>query len=150
MNARHPTTIFAAALLCAAALYAGSPVDPVNKSRRGLALKGYDPVAYFTDSRPLKGSADSSYEWMGATWWFANSVNRDLFRTNPEKYAPQFGGYCAWAVSNGYTADIDPEAFRIIDGRLYLNYNKDVQKKWEAAIAQRIEDANRNWPSLHK
>jgi YHS domain-containing protein len=149
VNATNTKTILAAVILSTAA-FAGSPVDPVNKSWRGIAVKGYDPVAYFTESRPVKGSADFAYQWMGATWWFANSGNRDLFQATPDKYAPQFGGYCAWAVSKGYTADTDPEAWKIIDGKLYLNYNKDVQKKWEVDVSQRIVDAIRNWPSLHK
>jgi YHS domain-containing protein len=136
-------TIISAAL-------AGPPVDPVNKDRSGVALKAHDPVAYFTLSKPVKGSAQFSQAWMGATWWFATAENRDLFSANPEKYAPQFGGYCAWAVSQGYTAEIDPEAWKLVDGKLYLNYSKQVQKKWEQDVSKRIEQANKNWPTLHK
>ena len=88
--------------------------------------------------------------WASATWWFANAADRDLFVASPEKYAPQFGGYCSWAVSNNYTAEIDPEAWKIVDGKLYLNYNKKAQKMWEEELYQRIEAGNRNWPSLHK
>jgi len=129
---------------------ARTPVDPVNTDRSGVALKGYDAVAYFKQNKPVKGLAQFSHSWMGATWRFLNAENRDLFAANPQQYAPQFGGYCAWAVSQGYTADIDPDAWKIVDGKLYLNYSKSVQKKWERDLATRIEQANKNWPKLHK
>jgi YHS domain-containing protein len=115
-----------------------------------MAIQGYDPVVYFEESRPVKGSAQFSTMWMGATWLFSTSARRDLFQANPQQYAPQFGGYCAWAVSNNYTAKIDPEAWKIVEGKLYLNYSKDVQKMWEKELLKRIEVANRNWPGLHK
>jgi hypothetical protein len=130
--------------------YSRTPMAPINKDSESLALKGYDPVAYFTAGKPVKGSPQFLYEWMNARWTFASAGNRDLFAADPARYAPQFGGYCSWAVSNGYTADVDPQAWRIIDGKLYLNYNKDVQRKWEEDVMKRIEDANRNWPTLHK
>ena len=132
-----------------AALAAG-PVDAVNKSRKGLALKGHDPVAYFEESKPVEGLPQFTYSWMGAEWRFSSQDNRDQFAAAPDHYAPQYGGYCAWAVSNNYTADVDPEAWKIVDGKLYLNYSKGVQKKWEAEQAQRIQSANTNWPALHK
>jgi hypothetical protein len=131
-------------------LSAASPVDPVNKDRKGIALKGYDAVAYFQQGVPVKGSPDFRHEWNGATWHFATATARDTFKASPEKFAPQYGGYCSWAVSNNYTADADPEAWKIVNGRLYVNYNKSVQKKWEPEAAQRISDADRNWPGLHK
>jgi hypothetical protein len=129
---------------------AASPVEPMNKNRDAVALKGYDPVAYFTLSKPVKGLAQYSHDRMGARWWFMNSENRDMFAADPQRYAPQFGGYCSWAVSQNYTADIDPDAWKIVDGKLYLNYNQSIQKKWEQDLTKRIEDANRNWPGLHK
>jgi hypothetical protein len=131
-------------------LPAGSPVDPINKDRRGLALKGYDATAYFQHGKPVKGSPEFSHTWNGATWHFESAQSRDLFKANPERFAPQYGGYCAWAVSNNYTADIDPNAWKIIDGKLYLNYSKSVQRKWEPEAAKRIADADRNWPGLHR
>jgi hypothetical protein len=140
----------AASLMFSSLGVAASPVEPVNKNRGGVAIKGYDPVAYFKSSNPVKGSPQFASEALGATWWFATAGNRDLFRADPGRYAPQFGGYCSWAVSQGYTADVDPAAWRIIDGKLYLNYSKGVQKKWEQDVEKRIEDANRNWPALHK
>lgn len=129
---------------------ASAAVDPINKNIFGTALKGYDPVAYFKEGRPVKGKDEFRHDWMGAKWYFATAANRDEFVRNPEKYAPQFGGYCAWAVAHGYTASIDPEAWRIVDGKLYLNYSKDVQKKWEADIPGFIKQGNENWPKLKK
>ena len=140
-------------VLLSIALWAGaaSAVSPVNKSLfGGVAIKGYDPVAYFVDARPVRGDKAFAFEWGGATWQFASAGHRDLFAGEPEKYAPQYGGYCAWAVANGDTAGIDPEAWRIVDGKLYLNYDKDIQKKWEADVPGNISKADRNWPELLK
>jgi len=130
-------------------VFAGN-ADPINKDRSGVAVKGYDPVAYFRVSKPVKGSAAFAYRWMDATWWFANADNRDEFARNPQKYAPRYGGYCAYGVSQGHTAPIDPEAWTIVDGRLYLNYSQGVKNKWSQAIPQHIGEADRNWPALHK
>lgn len=124
--------------------------DPVNHTGQNVAIKGYDPVAYFEQSRPVMGSAQFTHSYMGATWWFANAADRDKFVQAPEKFAPQFGGYCAYAVSEGHTASIDPEAWKIVDGKLYLNYSKGVQKKWAEDQLRRIDVGNKNWPSLHK
>ena len=125
-------------------------VDAVNQDDRKIAMHGYDAVAYFTDGRPVNGSARFGARWMGASWMFSTAEHRDLFQKEPEKYAPQYGGYCAWAVSQGYTANGDPEAWRIVNGKLYLNYNKSVQKKWERERDVRIQEGDRNWPGLHK
>jgi YHS domain-containing protein len=123
---------------------------PVNTTFTGVTIKGYDPVAYFTESKPVKGSADFVHEWNGAEWRFASAANRDLFKAEPGKYAPQFGGYCAWAVSRGYTAGIDPEAWKIVSGRLYLNYNANVQSQWAEDISGNIAKAEGNWPRILK
>ena len=125
-------------------------VDPVNKSFTGAALRGYDAVAYFKQGRAIKGRDEFRYDWMGAKWYFSNLENRDEFARDPGKYAPQYGGYCAWAVSRGYTANIDPEAWKIVGGKLYLNYNKDVQKMWEADVPGNIMKADESWPRLIK
>ncbi len=123
--------------------------EAVNKSRfTGVAIKGYDPVAYFTDGKPVEGSSDLEFEWMDATWRFASAAHRDAFAKDPAHYAPQYGGYCAYGVSNGYAVGIDPEAWRIVDGKLYLNYNKDVQKEWMKDIPGRIRKADQNWPKI--
>ena len=136
------------ALLLAALTATSLSASPVNKNWRGLAIKGYDPVAYFTDAKPVEGSSDFTFEWQGAKWRFANAEHRDAFSEDPGKYAPQFGGYCAWAVSQGYTADIDPEAWKIVDGKLYLNYNKEVRETWEKDAPGNIKKGEENWPKL--
>lgn len=123
--------------------------SPVNKTFFGeVAIKGYDPVAYFTEGKPVRGVKEFTHEWRGAKWQFSTADNLQAFIKEPERFAPQYGGYCAYAVSEGYTADISPDAWRIVDHRLYLNYSKKVQKTWEQNIQQRIEQANKNWPSL--
>jgi YHS domain-containing protein len=122
--------------------------DPIYTNWRGLAVSGYDPVAYFREGKPVAGSSEHELEWMDATWRFSSAENLALFRAAPERYAPQYGGYCAWAVAQGYTASADPEAWRIVDGRLYLNYDADVQRKWEADIPGFIARANESWPKL--
>ncbi len=114
----------------------------------GLAIRGTDPVAYFTQGGPVAGRAEFTHTWNNATWQFASAENRDLFAANPEQYAPQYGGYCAWAVSQGYTAAIDPSAWRIVDGKLYLNFNRGVQRRWERDIPGNISKANANWPGV--
>ena len=131
-------------------LCAKSPVDPVNKTKEGVAIQGYDPVAYFELQRPEKGLPEHSFSWMGAEWRFANAAHRARFAAEPSRYAPRYGGYCAWAVSNNYTAPIDPQAWKIVSGKLYLNYSKSVQKKWEEQLLDRISAADRNWPALHR
>ena len=123
-------------------------VDPINSSFLRGAIKGYDPVAYFTQGGPAKGRSAHSHDWMGATWYFANAENRELFAAEPDKYAPQYGGYCAYAVSQGYTAKIDPDAWKIVDDKLYLNFSLKVQKIWEEDIPGYIAKADLNWPQI--
>lgn len=127
---------------------ADDPVTPINTDARNLALKGYDPVAYFADGKPIPGLPTLPYEWNGAVWRFANAANRARFISDPAAFAPQFGGYCAWAVSRNYTADIDPDAFDIVDGKLYLNYSKFVQLRWKVNRDHNIRKAEQNWPKL--
>jgi YHS domain-containing protein len=139
-----------AAWLCLLSLAGvAAALSPVNRTTfGGVAIDGWDPVAYFTDGKPIEGSREFAYEWNGATWRFASAAHRDQFAQAPEKYAPQYGGYCAWAVSQGYTADIDPQAWRIENGKLFLNYSLDVQKKWAADLPGNIAKGNANWPKL--
>lgn len=113
-----------------------------------LAVRGWDPVAYVRLRRPARGEAAFSFDWRGATFRFANAAHRDAFRAQPERWAPRYGGYCAWAVSQGYTAGIDPQAWAVVDGRLYLNYNAEIQARWRADIPGHIARANRNWPGV--
>jgi YHS domain-containing protein len=114
----------------------------------GIAIRGYDPVAYFQQGKPVRGSASHTHEWSGATWRFASAASRDAFAADPQKYAPQYGGFCAWAVSQGYTASIDPQAWKVVDGRLYLNYSRGVQRTWERDVSGNIAKANGNWPGI--
>jgi YHS domain-containing protein len=114
----------------------------------GKAIKGYDAVAFFKDGKPVKGVDSLSVQWKNATWYFANRSNLNSFQANPQGFAPQYGGYCAYGVSQGHTAPIDPEAWTIIEGKLYLNYSKGVKKTWSDAIPKHIEEANKNWPMI--
>lgn len=116
--------------------------------KKGVAVKGYDMVAYFTQSKPLRGKPAFKTRHNGSTWWFANEDHLNKFKADPEKYAPQYGGYCAWAVAKNSLANIDPEAWRIVDGKLYLNYSPRIQRKWEKDIPGHIEAANGNWPAV--
>ncbi|MEM1261457.1 MAG: YHS domain-containing (seleno)protein [Pseudomonadota bacterium] len=123
--------------------------DPVYTSLfSNTALKGYDAVAYFKDDKPVKGSKQFAYSWNGADWHFSSAENRDAFAADPDRFAPQYGGYCAWAVSQGYTASGDPTVWTIVDDKLYVNYNDDVGKKWRADPQGFIAKANQNWPNV--
>lgn len=113
-----------------------------------LAVGGYDPVAYFTDGRPVRGSAAHRITHNGYEYRFASAEHLTAFRANPSRYLPQYGGYCAWAVSQGYTAAGNPNNWRIVDGRLYLNYNSEIQQRWERDIPGFIRSANQNWPGV--
>jgi YHS domain-containing protein len=124
-------------------------VDPIYTGGSArAAIKGYDTVAYFTQGEAVKGKTELSYEYLGATWWFSSEEHRLLFIASPEKYAPQYGGYCAYAVSRNTTASIKPKVFNIHEGKLYLNYNKGVQKRWLKNKSERIDDADDYWPQL--
>jgi len=125
-------------------------IKPINSGITKVAIKGYDTVNYFTEKKPAKGSKEFSTSYMGATWHFKNQVHLDLFNASPEKYAPQYGGYCAYAVSQNDTAKIDPTQWTVLENRLYLNYNKKIQKKWNADRANYITLANVNWQKFKK
>lgn len=120
---------------------------PVYQTARG-ALDGYDPVAFFAGGGPVAGRPDLTHEWNGAAWHFASEENLAAFRRTPEQYAPQFGGYCAYAVANGYTAKTAPEAWHIADGKLYLNFDTKVRDQWLANKAEFIRAAAQNWPGV--
>jgi YHS domain-containing protein len=121
-------------------------LEPVNKEDGKLALNGYDSVAYFTEGKAVEGSGEFSYVWMGAEWHFTSPATREAFVKEPEKYAPQFGGYCAWAVAHGYTANGDPTVWKVVDGKLYLNYNQRVKEKWEQDETHFIKQGSDNFP----
>ncbi len=138
--------LFIAALLAPAG--AAWAVDPVFSTFFGGAIRGYDPVAYHTEGKPVAGKRAHRVEWKGATWSFASAENKALFEGDPEKYAPRYGGYCAWAVSNGGTASIDPDAWTIVDGKLYLNYSLGVREQWSQDIPGNVAKADVNWPKI--
>ena len=119
-----------------------------NFVQSGKAIRGYDPVTYFTESKPVKGNEKHAYKWNNADWYFSSQQNLDLFKANPEKYAPQYGGYCAYGLSNGYKAPTDADAWTIENGKLYLNYNTDVREMWNKEKKERIEKADKNWPQV--
>ncbi len=115
----------------------------------GVAIMGYDTVAYFTDGRPMKGTKEFAYDWLGTPWYFANAEHRQLFVDDPVRYAPQYGGYCVGEVAfNGITINIDPEAWRIIDGKLYLSYDRDFAAELEAHPEKYLAQAEANWPGV--
>ncbi|MDZ4692051.1 YHS domain-containing (seleno)protein [Terricaulis sp.] len=139
--------IFAAPVALAPVAHADTaPVHTGLLSR--VAVGGYDPVAYFTDGRPVRGVERFRVTHQGYEYRFANAENLAAFRASPARYLPQYGGYCAWAVSQGYTAAGNPNNWRIVDGRLYLNYNAEIQTRWEGDIPGHIRRANTNWPGV--
>ena len=118
--------------------------------RTDTAINGYDPVAYFTVGKPVKGQDGLVTEWMGAKWKFSSKANLDLFKSDPEKYAPQYGGYCAYGITQGSLVKVEPEQFTLRDGKLYLNYDADVQSKWLKDPAGYIKDADAKFQALLK
>jgi YHS domain-containing protein len=138
--------VLAFALLALGALPAAA--DPPVYQVNGVALGGTDPVAYATEGRPVEGDAAYSASYDGATWHFASAVNRDLFLSDPERYAPQYGGWCAYAAAKGAKAPTDPDAWSVINGRLYLNFSEDVRSRWLGDAADYIAAADAAWPAL--
>ena len=137
----------AAALMFGAIAAVQAEAMNIDKST-GLAIEGYDPVAYFTDDKPVKGDPMYTAEHNGAVYRFASAEHRDMFNENPDKYAPQYGGYCAYGVAKGVKAAIEPEQFTVVDGKLYLNYNASVQKTWRKDIPGYLAQAEEKWPML--
>ncbi|MEL7180902.1 MAG: YHS domain-containing (seleno)protein [Pseudomonadota bacterium] len=121
---------------------------PEVYSEDGIAVDGSDVVAYFTQGAPVAGDATITHDYLGVTWRFSSTQHRDLFAADPAAYAPQYGGYCAFAVSRNYTAATVPEAWRIVDGKLYLNFSRRIQRSWERDIPGNIAAGDANWPSV--
>ena len=136
--------------LAALVFFAAPPATAENPMlftdfRTGVAINGYDPVAYFTQGEPRQGDPAFAYEWNGATWHFASAEHRDAFAADPERYAPKYGGFCAYAVAKGNRVPADPKVWSIVDDRLYLNLSPNVQKVWEEDRRDYILAADRNW-----
>ncbi len=123
--------------------------EPTTAKVHGVAIKGYDPVAYFTEGHAIKGNSAYAYNWNEASWYFSKPENRDLFAANPERYAPQFGGHCANGLSKGKLVAADPEEWTIVDDKLYMNYNRPARDDWRANKAVMIEKATSNWSGMH-
>ncbi|USD41742.1 YHS domain-containing protein [Vibrio sp. SCSIO 43135] len=139
--------LFTSALFTSSVSYAEDEIYTGIFSNKALA--GYDTVAYFTENKPVKGSSKFQTEYKGADWYFSSQQNLDAFVAEPEKYAPQYGGYCAWAVSakNDF-APGDPHEWSLVDGKLYLNYDDDIKQRWEQDRTYHITQADKNWPNL--
>lgn len=121
-----------------------------NVTPDGIAIDGFDTVAYFTQDEAVEGDPSFAHEWSGATWLFANAENRDLFIADPEAYAPQFGGWCAYALSVGeYAAEVEPgTAWSIVDGKLYLNWDEQVKRQWTSGMGWRITRGGVHWQTV--
>jgi YHS domain-containing protein len=143
---RFPVAV--AALMMAISTTPASAGDFFEKD--GVAIRGYDPVAYFTDRKPMKGAAKYQADYQGSAFHFTSEKNRDAFKANPARYAPQYNGFCAFGTASGYKAAVDPAAFTIVDGKLYLNYNNAVRKQWSGDIPGFIAKADKNWPDVVK
>ena len=135
--------VFWGLLVMSVAAHAGSIVYGASK---GPAIDGFDAVAYFTGGAPAEGDARYTHEWNGATWRFVSPENRDRFKAEPERYAPQYGGYCAYAMAHGSFASGDAKRWRIVDGKLYLNTNRFAQALWDNNIPKRVVEADGHWP----
>ena len=145
-STRQKITLLAALLGTSFSLMAADLDMSVDNN--DLAIKGYDPVAYFANEGPVKGNSDFTATYKNAIYNFASSENRDEFRANPEAYAPQYGGYCAFGVAMGKKFETDPLAWKVEDGKLYLNLDKSVQKRWLENTQEFIQDANSNWTTI--
>jgi YHS domain-containing protein len=109
------------------------------------AINGYDPVSYFTENQPLLGNEAYKYEWKGADWYFSSGANKNLFIGNPEKYTPEYGGYCTFAVSKGFTANTNPNSFEIVSDKLYLFADEEVKKDWKTNLEENLSKCEANW-----
>lgn len=118
--------------------------------RDGVAIEGYDPVAYFTEKQPVLGKKEFSAEYKGSVFLFSSAANRDKFKASPEAFAPQFNGFCAYGTAGGYKAKSDGTAFTVLDGKLYLNYNALVRTRWNLDTQGYINKAVANWPAVEK
>ena len=151
LSSFNSLALIAAAIFTLAGAGSAGAAKPINTTFFGSkAIDGYDTVAYHTRKQAVKGSKAHSYKWQGANWYFSSAENRELFRKNPTKYAPQYGGYCAWAAAKNKLADTDPEKWDIHEGKLYLNYNTKTRNEWRLDRAGMIKRGDANFPNLVK
>lgn len=139
-----------AAVATSAAVSPAAAAKPEIFAPGGKAIRGYDPVAYFTQKKPVKGSDKFTYKWKGATWYFASARHLNMFKRNPNRYAPQYGGYCAYGVAQGYAVKIEADQWAVVNGKLYLNYDRGVQSRWKKDVPGYIKEANKRWPAVLK
>ncbi|MEL6644802.1 MAG: YHS domain-containing (seleno)protein [Pseudomonadota bacterium] len=145
---RHALGLIAAVPATAVLATRVKAATPQTYAENGIAIDGTDPVAYFTEGGPVAGDPGITLDWNGATWRFSTADNRAMFEADPEAFAPQYGGYCAFAVSQGYTASTVPQAWTIHDNKLYLNFSRSVRRRWERDIPGHVAKANANWPAV--
>jgi YHS domain-containing protein len=143
-------TQFAFLILLALNLAGQLHAQAQNLEKSGRALQGYDPVAFFTQKKPVKGDPNISSKFNGGTYYFAAKADKELFDKDPAKYAPQFGGYCAYGVSKGDLVKIEVDAFQIVDGRLLLQYSKGIRDKFNKDTKGNLKTADANWPTVSK
>ena len=118
--------------------------------KQGAAIRGYDPVAYFKESKPVKGLPEHRADYKGSAFHFSSRANRDAFAADPAKYAPQYDGFCAFGVAGGYKASVDPAAFTVVGEKLYLNYSRSIQRQWSADIPGFVTKGDKNWPAVSR
>lgn len=128
--------------------YDDQSVSSLNVDANGIALKGFDPVSYFSSGGPIQGKSELSTAHEGATYQFASVKNRDAFKANPAKYTPAYGGFCAMGVALEKKLDINPQLWRVVDGKLYLNVHKEAQARWLDDVKGNLAQADKNWPNL--
>lgn len=145
-----PARLKSFAAVLALAAFAANAWAGEFYEKEGAAIRGHDPVAYFKDRKPIKGTPEHKAEYKGSVFQFSSKANRDTFMADPAKYAPQYNGFCAFGVAGGYKAAVDPAAFTVVNDRLYLNYNKDIQKQWSADIPGFVAKADKNWPAVSR
>ncbi len=141
-------TLLVAGLAAATLPLAARAATPPVFTRDGAAISGTDPVAYFTEGGPVAGDPAITADWQGATWRFASGANRDRFLSDPPRWSPAYGGWCAWAVSRGYTAKTEPEAWNIHEGRLFLNFDLALRRRFLRNLDANIARADANWPAV--
>jgi YHS domain-containing protein len=135
-------------LLLSISIYSASAQKTKIYQQKSVAIKGYDAVSYFDEGMPIEGKKEYSRDWKGATWYFSSKQHAELFASNPEQYTPQFGGYCAYAASQGYLYRSDPNVWKIVDRKLYLNYDTGTQQKWTDNQSELIQLGLKNWPTF--
>ncbi|HKU43024.1 MAG TPA: YHS domain-containing (seleno)protein [Polyangiales bacterium] len=150
MNRQLQTVLLGSALslLVSGVVFTQAKPSGINTNESAYAIGGYDPVAYFEEGKPVRGKPELSYEYRAARWLFSSEARRQKFAKSPAAYAPQYDGYCAYGVSRGHLVNIEPAAFTIRDGKLYLNYSLDIRKQWLADVKARIEKADALFPTL--